>query len=100
MRMNAKIIIGIVLIVVGMVLAIILLPMTTKTADEIQKDYDWKTGKFKSYKVGDTVKIRGTIKSENEVEGIYLYELKDSNVTIGSKIDLGNKGDKIGETYQ
>lgn len=92
---------SIILIVIGIVLAIALLPLTTHTPEEVEDATEDRTPdelKGKSWTMLGTIEN----KEELEVEGekIYSYEFEDTDLKFKSSEDIGDKGDDVVITVQ
>ncbi|MEW5759943.1 MAG: hypothetical protein AB1779_04185, partial [Candidatus Thermoplasmatota archaeon] len=91
--------IGILLIILGIVLAVAILPLTTKSATKLKENYDENTGQFSSYDKGRTIAIYGTITSKNTTKigtkNYYSYEIDNSGFSFISDEDIANEGENL-----
>lgn len=92
-------IIGIILIVIGIVLALAIIPLTTKNVEQMRDDVDQSEPGWKSYEPGDKIQIYGEITGKDKYEWpngeeVFGYFL-DHDLRILSKEDIGNEGDLI-----
>ena len=92
---------SIILIVIGIVLAIALLPLTTHTPGKVE---DATVDRTPDELKGQSWTMLGTIenKEELDIEGekIYSYEFEDTDLKFKSSEDIGDKGDDVVITVQ
>jgi hypothetical protein len=92
---------SIILIIIGIILAVALLPLTTSTPDEVEDATEDRTPEELK---GKSWTMLGTIenKEETEVDGetIYSYDFEDTDLKFKSSEDIGDKGDEVVITVQ
>jgi hypothetical protein len=87
---------SIILIIIGIILAAVLLPLTTQTPEEVEDETANKTPeelKGKSWTMLGTIKT----KEEFEVDGqkVYGYEFEDTDLKFKSSEDIGDEGETV-----
>jgi len=95
-------IVGVLLQVVGLVVAVMgALPfMTAKKIGDLKGDYDSTSGKFRTHSVGEKIILTGKITEKNDTGGLlsmgkYAYMLDDADYGFFSDEDLGKVGDTV-----
>jgi hypothetical protein len=92
---------SIILVVIGIVLAIALLPLTTHTPEEVEDATEDRTPEELK---GKSWTMLGTIETKEELdidgEKIYSYEFEDTDLKFKSSEDIGDKGDDVVITVQ
>lgn len=87
---------SIILIIIGIILAAALLPLTTQTPEEVE---DATANKTPEELKGKSWTMLGTIKTEEElvVDGqkVYGYEFEDSDLKFKSSEDIGDEGETV-----
>jgi hypothetical protein len=97
--MNKKIvIIGIILLIVGVILAVALIPLTTLSPKQLEDEVE---GKEMEELKGESWTVSGKIDEKAEIEEpttgqmIYTYKFEDSDVGFMSSDDIASEGEDV-----
>jgi hypothetical protein len=97
--MNKKIvIIGIILLIVGVILAVALIPLTTMSPKELEDEVE---GKEMDELKGESWTVSGKIDEKAEIEEpltgqmVYAYKFEDSDVGFYSSEDIADEGEDV-----
>jgi hypothetical protein len=102
-KRNWWLIIGIIIFIIGVILMIIALvgfidDLSAIKVSELEDDYDSESNTFKSYDIGDEIKIKGEITYEEDVSAFGLghaYFFDNVSILFLSYDDIGDVGDEV-----
>lgn len=92
------VIIGIIILIVGIVLAVGLIPLTTKTPEQLEDELEGETPEDLK---GESWTVSGTIDEKTEVDDpltgqkIYTYKFKDSDAGFVSADDVASEDESV-----
>jgi ABC-type antimicrobial peptide transport system permease subunit len=92
------VIIGIVILIVGIVLAVGMIPLTTKSPKQLEDELEGETIEDMQ---GESWTVSGTIDEKAEIDDpltgqtIYTYKFKDADIGFSSAEDVANEGDSV-----
>jgi hypothetical protein len=92
------VIIGIVLLIIGIVLAVGIVPLTTKSPKQLEdelEDEELEDVQGESYTVSGTIDEEAEIDDPLSGQKVYAYKFKDSDVAFSSGEDIANEGDSV-----